>query len=82
MQLLNLFENNGTIKGIIITLKGSDEFDFYSRYFAPWVGIPEDQVKVSIELYFCFNFRNVCLSMVIGNGIITYDFGSLLATDP
>ena len=33
------------VKGVIVTLKstGSD-YDFYSRYFAPWVGITEDPV--------------------------------------
>ncbi|XP_071953586.1 phenazine biosynthesis-like domain-containing protein isoform X2 [Antedon mediterranea] len=45
---------NGPVKGVIITLKGSHEngatddndqqFDFISRYFAPWNGIPEDPV--------------------------------------
>lgn len=41
------------VKGVIITLKGGAEdcvdakgkpYDFISRYFAPWVGIPEDPV--------------------------------------
>lgn len=43
-------ENGGTIKGIIITLNGNsagEGYDFYSRYFAPWVGIPEDPVTGS-----------------------------------
>ena len=31
------------VKGIILTVKGTD-YDFLSRYFAPWVGIPEDPV--------------------------------------
>ena len=31
------------IKGVILTVKGL-EYDFLSRYFAPWVGIPEDPV--------------------------------------
>ena len=45
---------NEKIKGVIITLKGDkntggidekgEEYDFLSRYFAPWVGIPEDPV--------------------------------------
>ena len=34
------------IKGVIVTVKGSD-YDFLSRYFAPWVGIPEDPVTGS-----------------------------------
>uniref|UniRef100_A0A1I8GEF7 PhzF family phenazine biosynthesis protein n=2 Tax=Macrostomum lignano TaxID=282301 RepID=A0A1I8GEF7_9PLAT len=42
------------IRGVIVTVSGegfrerdgddSGEFDFLSRYFAPWVGIPEDPV--------------------------------------
>ena len=31
------------VKGVILTVKGTD-YDFLSRYFAPWVGIPEDPV--------------------------------------
>ena len=31
------------VKGVILTVKGT-EYDFISRYFAPWVGIPEDPV--------------------------------------
>ncbi|XP_072051116.1 phenazine biosynthesis-like domain-containing protein isoform X3 [Amphiura filiformis] len=44
--------NTGRIMGVILTLKGSKEngavdahgkvYDFISRYFAPWNGIPED----------------------------------------
>lgn len=36
-----------TIKGIIVTTKGHGEYDFISRYFAPWVSIPEDPVTGS-----------------------------------
>jgi len=42
-----------TVKGIIVTtngLKGEgklEKYDFISRYFAPWVGIPEDPVTGS-----------------------------------
>ncbi len=35
------------IRGIIVTAKGEDEYDFISRYFAPWVGIDEDPVTGS-----------------------------------
>jgi len=41
------------VKGIIVTTKGRQEtdqslaFDFISRYFAPWLGIPEDPVTGS-----------------------------------
>lgn len=43
-------ENSGMIKGVIVTLKADNEkegYDFYSRYFAPWVGILEDPVTGS-----------------------------------
>lgn len=32
------------VKGVIVTMKGEEGYDFFSRYFAPWVGIPEDPV--------------------------------------
>lgn len=45
------------LKGVIVTLRGSSSngcqdqkgqtYDFVSRYFAPWVGIPEDPVTGS-----------------------------------
>uniref|UniRef100_A0A673GHH2 Phenazine biosynthesis-like domain-containing protein n=1 Tax=Sinocyclocheilus rhinocerous TaxID=307959 RepID=A0A673GHH2_9TELE len=41
-------ESTGKIKGVIVTVKGAPTaqpgYDFYSRYFAPWVGILEDPV--------------------------------------
>ncbi|KAK9964556.1 hypothetical protein ABG768_005720 [Culter alburnus] len=41
----------GKIKSLIITLKGTQTtqsgYDFYSRVFAPWVGVPEDPVTGS-----------------------------------
>ncbi|KAM7423905.1 hypothetical protein PAMA_000324 [Pampus argenteus] len=44
-------ERMGRVRGIIITMKGSPDcqpgYDFYSRYFAPWAGIPEDPVTGS-----------------------------------
>ena len=36
--------HTGKVKGVIVTLKGQDRYDFFSRYFAPWVAIPEDPV--------------------------------------
>lgn len=36
--------------GVIVTLRAnleSEGYDFYSRYFPPWVGIPEDSVTGS-----------------------------------
>ncbi|KAK3592832.1 hypothetical protein CHS0354_019061 [Potamilus streckersoni] len=56
-ELLVAREHTGKIKGVIVTLKGSENngsfdkhgnvYDFVSRYFAPWVGIPEDPVTGS-----------------------------------
>lgn len=48
-QSLLQVENTGKVKGLILTLKGqpggqAPAFDFYSRYFAPWVGVAEDPV--------------------------------------
>ena len=47
-------EQTGKIKGVIMTLKGSEAnkctdakgnvYDFVSRYFVPWVGVAEDPV--------------------------------------
>jgi PhzF family phenazine biosynthesis protein len=33
--------------GVIITSPGSPPYDFVSRFFAPWVGVPEDPVTGS-----------------------------------
>ncbi|RXG61217.1 putative isomerase [Armadillidium vulgare] len=52
--LLELYDGND-IQGVIVTLQGDlhrnqdtsrglQEYNFASRYFAPWVGIPEDPV--------------------------------------
>ncbi|XP_045147612.1 phenazine biosynthesis-like domain-containing protein [Echinops telfairi] len=51
-QDLPQVENSGKVKGLILTVKGeaggqSRAFDFYSRYFAPWVGVAEDPVTGS-----------------------------------
>ncbi|XP_054626075.1 phenazine biosynthesis-like domain-containing protein 1 isoform X1 [Dunckerocampus dactyliophorus] len=41
-------DTSGRVKGLIVTMKGSPDcqpgYDFYSRYFSPWNGIPEDPV--------------------------------------
>ncbi|CAN8020441.1 unnamed protein product, partial [Ixodes persulcatus] len=38
-------ETSGHIKGVTVTLKGDGErYDFMSRHFCPWYGIPEDPV--------------------------------------
>uniref|UniRef100_A0A9L0K799 Phenazine biosynthesis like protein domain containing n=1 Tax=Equus asinus TaxID=9793 RepID=A0A9L0K799_EQUAS len=51
-QNLLQVENTGKVKGLILTLKGEPDgqaqvFDFYSRYFAPWLGVAEDPVTGS-----------------------------------
>ncbi|XP_071753196.1 phenazine biosynthesis-like domain-containing protein 1 [Centroberyx gerrardi] len=44
-------ERSGKVKGLIVTMKGSPDcqpgYDFYSRFFSPWNGIPEDPVTGS-----------------------------------
>ncbi|XP_064458776.1 phenazine biosynthesis-like domain-containing protein isoform X2 [Ornithodoros turicata] len=45
-------EPSGRVKGVTVTLRASAEndcgpYDFVSRYFAPWYGIPEDPVTGS-----------------------------------
>jgi len=35
------------IKAVSVTAKGTGEYDFVSRFFAPWLGIPEDPVTGS-----------------------------------
>lgn len=42
-----LASHSGKIRGIIVTVKGKEDYDFISRYFAPWNGIPEDPVTGS-----------------------------------
>ncbi|XP_051919382.1 phenazine biosynthesis-like domain-containing protein 1 isoform X1 [Hippocampus zosterae] len=50
-EALRSSDQSGRVKGLIITVKGSPNcqpgYDFYSRYFAPWNGIPEDPVTGS-----------------------------------
>ncbi|MEZ4712867.1 MAG: PhzF family phenazine biosynthesis protein [Caldilineaceae bacterium] len=36
-------------RGVVITSRGAGEFDFVSRYFAPWVGVNEDPVTGSVH---------------------------------
>ncbi|MCP6565372.1 hypothetical protein NL503_28785, partial [Klebsiella pneumoniae] len=43
-ETLPQIENTGKVTGLILTLKGepggqTPAYDFYSRYFAPWVGV-------------------------------------------
>ena len=41
---LNLLEFSTIVKGIGVTCKGSEKYDFISRYFNPWGGVNEDPV--------------------------------------
>uniref|UniRef100_A0A023GFE6 Phenazine biosynthesis-like domain-containing protein n=1 Tax=Amblyomma triste TaxID=251400 RepID=A0A023GFE6_AMBTT len=41
-------ENDDRVRGVAVTVRGSDgDYDFLSRYFSPWNGIPEDPVTGS-----------------------------------
>lgn len=52
--------SSGKYRGVILTLKGSrengcidasgEQYDFVSRYFAPWAGIKEDPVTGEVPL--------------------------------
>ena len=48
---LQATHDGSSVRGIAITTEGVDasENDFYSRYFAPWNGIPEDAVTGSLH---------------------------------
>ena len=41
--LLGIYDK-GDVLGVIVTVRGATPYDFLSRYFAPWNGIPEDPV--------------------------------------
>ena len=50
--------NKESVRGVIVTLQGGPPYDFLSRYFAPWNGVPEDPVTgqeegPSHKLLFC-----------------------------
>eukprot|EP01135_Chromosphaera_perkinsii_P011119 Nk52_evm28s2340 gene=Nk52_evmTU28s2340 len=46
---LQQLEQSGQVTGVIVTVRGEEngKYCFYSRYFAPWNGIPEDPVTGS-----------------------------------
>uniref|UniRef100_A0A8C6RFL8 Phenazine biosynthesis-like domain-containing protein n=1 Tax=Nannospalax galili TaxID=1026970 RepID=A0A8C6RFL8_NANGA len=51
-ETLPQIENTVKVTGLILTLKGepggqTPAYDFYSRYFAPWIGVAEDPVTGS-----------------------------------
>ncbi|UCD45048.1 MAG: PhzF family phenazine biosynthesis protein [Candidatus Bathyarchaeota archaeon] len=43
-DVLHSAENTLGWRGVIATEEGTGEYDFVSRYFAPWMGIDEDPV--------------------------------------
>jgi PhzF family phenazine biosynthesis protein len=45
----DLLEAENTLgwRGVIVTAKGDEPYDFVSRYFAPWMGVDEDPVTGS-----------------------------------
>lgn len=43
-RLLEVDPGDGVL-GVAVTAPGADEADFVSRFFAPWVGVPEDPVS-------------------------------------
>ncbi|MCE7738013.1 MAG: PhzF family phenazine biosynthesis protein [Candidatus Heimdallarchaeota archaeon] len=44
---MKMIDSSRTIRGVIVTAKGDNHYDFVSRFFAPWVGINEDPVTGS-----------------------------------
>lgn len=46
-DIQNLLQHQGRVRGVILTQKGGGKYDFCSRYFSPWNGIPEDPVTGS-----------------------------------
>ncbi|MFH1701784.1 MAG: PhzF family phenazine biosynthesis protein [Candidatus Zixiibacteriota bacterium] len=48
-----------SIRGLIVTARGSGEYDFISRFFAPAVGIPEDPVTGSAHCTLAPYWMNV-----------------------
>lgn len=53
-QAMTSAHSVGIVRGVIVTLQGTESngcvdttgavYDFISRYFAPWRGVPEDPV--------------------------------------
>ncbi|XP_078488202.1 phenazine biosynthesis-like domain-containing protein 1 [Ciona intestinalis] len=58
-ELMMKSHDGSVFKGIIMTTKGVGEYDFFSRYFAPWNGIPEDHVTGSAHTVLAPYWRDV-----------------------
>lgn len=48
-EILKSLKFKSDVKGIGITCRGNEKYDFISRYFNPWAGINEDPVTGSVH---------------------------------
>lgn len=48
-EILKLLKFKSDVKGIGVTCRGNEKYDFISRYFNPWDGINEDPVTGSVH---------------------------------
>lgn len=46
---LNLLKFNTEVKGLAVTCRGNEKYDFISRYFNPWGGVNEDPVTGAVH---------------------------------
>lgn len=50
-EILKSLKFKSDVKGIGVTCRGNEKYDFISRYFNPWAGINEDLVTAQFILY-------------------------------
>lgn len=48
-EILKSLKFKSDVKGIGVTCRGNEKYDFISRYFNPWAGINEDPVTCSVH---------------------------------
>jgi PhzF family phenazine biosynthesis protein len=48
-EMLKSLKFKSNVKGIGVTCRGNEKYDFISRYFNPWAGINEDPVTGSVH---------------------------------
>ncbi|WP_195263472.1 PhzF family phenazine biosynthesis protein [Clostridium sp. 1001275B_160808_H3] len=48
-EMLKSLKFESDVKGICVTCRGNEKYDFISRYFTPWAGINEDPVTGSVH---------------------------------
>ena len=68
-QAIMCAHSSGIIRGVIVTLQGTESngcvdscgtmYDFVSRYFAPWLGVPEDPVTGEYKTMIALPQRNL-----------------------